>query len=104
MNKEEITLKLIEMNHNFLYEKVEGQEDNIVYAKVEGMIPYLKAKKIMGELFDHFESRTCEGCEHYLCESHFDIPMVKIKCKLLDGLKVGLETKDFSCNKWEVKK
>lgn len=61
------------------------------------------AKIWMNKIFDDFESKSCENCNHYFCESYTNVPSVKINCMLLKGLPIGLESKGFGCSKFERK-
>ena len=67
----------------------ESQEDSI--------------NSIIDNIFDDFESRTCENCKYNKEQDDFMIFCDKEMCQ--DGSKMMWHsfTKDFCCNKWESK-
>lgn len=67
----------------------ESQEDSI--------------NSIIDNIFDDFESRTCENCKYNKEQDDFMIFCDKEMCQ--DGSKMMWHsfTKDFCCNKWEIR-
>lgn len=67
----------------------ESQEDSI--------------NSIIDNIFDDFENRVCENCKYNKEQDDFMIFCDKEMCQ--DGSKMMWHsfTKDFCCNKWEIR-
>jgi hypothetical protein len=69
----------------------------------------VECDNILNEVFDDFESRTCESCRH--CESQFGemfCQLEELKTQEYNSIMgftdVCMEvSKDFGCNKWREK-
>lgn len=56
--------------------------------------------KIIDDIYDYFENRTCKNCKFGM-EYHFDD---EIECVKIEAETQGTYfSKDFCCNKWEEK-
>lgn len=57
--------------------------------------------EVIDEIYDDFESRTCESCKYKYVVS-YDCVECRCSDSLLDYLDLD-HTPDFCCNKWEKK-
>lgn len=103
MDRKELVEKLIENKRDDLLEISEGCHGGEALGKVVGMIPYLKTKKIILNLLDDFEARTCESCKYSYKMYNVKKEHVAFGCNISPLSKMFDIPQGFGCNKWEQK-